>query len=423
MTTNPLRAPLPSIGITGFESGLNEEHRALQNMLHDLARNVIRPLGQKLDKMSPEEVIDPASSPLFAFHKQAAELGLGLSTDEDPAARAKLDTLVFEELGYGDVGLAVSLGAGSQPALMAAASGNPELIGLTEGRIGCWVATQPSRGSDGLILYPQQWHPLAPTGNKGDLTARLDKDEIVINGQSSAWVSNGPIATVGLVEIAADYGEGFFDAEGQPHGIAVIVPFDRPGVSKGKPLHKLGKRALPQGEIYFDQVRVPKRFMLAGEQQYELFHAISWARAGTAMANIAVGLARAALETALAYSCERRQGGALLADHQLTQFRLGKSGGDLEMARAFARYGAAFTYTAEVPHPYFTARVKAACTDLCFQIANESLQLFGGYGLAQEYPLEKMLRDARAMLIEDGENNILTTHFGYLLTQIQRSRM
>lgn len=416
---DPDRIPLPSTGLTGFEVGISDDERALQDMLHRFAVDVMRPLGRELDKMTPEDVVDP-SSPIFEFHRRSAELGIGPSMDADPKAMAKLDALVFEELGYGDPGLSTSLGAGAQPALMAQSMGDEELIGLTKDRVGCWVATQPSRGSDGLILYPGQRHPLATTGNKGDLTARLDGDEVVINGQSSAWVSNGPIAGVGLVEIAADYGDGFFDEDGHPYGIAVIVPFDRPGVSKGKPLHKIGKRALPQGEIFFDEVRVPKRFMMAGQKEYEHFHTVSWGRAGTAMANVAVGVARSALEQAVTYASERKQGGAYLADQQLTRYRLGKIGGDVEMIRAFARYSAAFTYTADIPHPYFTARVKAACTNIAFDVVNESLQLLGGYGLAQEYPLEKMLRDARAMMIEDGENVILHAHFGYLLTLIER---
>lgn len=416
------RVPVPSVGISGFESMLTEEQRSIQAMLNRFAREVMQPLGRELDAMTPEQVV-AAGSPLYEFLAQASALGLGeLDPSMSAAEVATMTGIMFEELGYGDVGLAVAFGVGGHPATMARRTGNAELIGLTEGKIGCWPATQPDRGSDGLVMYPEEWHAKAKTGNKGSLTARVVGDEIIINGQTSAWVSNGPIAQVGMLEIAADFGEGFFDAEGHPRGIAVIVPFDLPGVSKGKPLNKVGKRALPQGEIFFDSVRVPKRFMLAGDHGFDSFHSVSWAQAGTAMANLAVGLARSALENAVGYVHERKQGGALLVEHQLTQYRLGVMGGQVEMARAFARYGSAFSFTAERPHPYFTARVKASCTDIAFEVANASLQLFGGYGLSKEYPAEKLMRDARSMLIEDGENTILNVHFGHLLSRMHLGR-
>lgn len=416
------RVPFPSVGLTGFECGLTDDHRAVQELVHRFAVDVMRPLGRQLDKMTPEAVVAPGS-PLYEMVGQAHALNLfEIPEMESPAEAALMDAVVFEEMGFGDVGLAVVLGAGGHAGIMAKRSGNEELIGLTQGRIGCWAATQPSRGSDGLLLYPQERHLSASQGNKGGLTARMEGDEIVINGQTSAWVSNGPIAQVALIEIAADYGEGFFDHEGHPFGIGLIGPLDVPGVSKGKPLHKIGKRALPQGEIFFDNVRYPKRFMLADGAAYETFHALSWARAGCAMGNLAVGLARAALEEALPYVVEREQGGARLASHQLTQYRMGKLAGDVEMARAFARYGTQFSYTAEHPHPYFTARVKAASTDITFNVCNEAMQFFGGNGLTQEYPMEKMLRDARAMLIEDGENHILNMHFGFLMTEMAKQQ-
>lgn len=130
------------------------------------------------------------------------------------------------------------------------------------------------------------------------------------------------MAQVALVDITANYGDGFYDEHGNTYGCNVIVPLDIKGVSRGKPLEKLGKRSLPQGEIYFDNVRVPRRFAVSTRDDYELKHAYAWAQAGTAMSHVAAGLSRAAFELALAYVHERKQGGALLATHQLTQYRL-----------------------------------------------------------------------------------------------------
>lgn len=417
-----MQVPLPVVGLSGFEANMSEEERGVQSALHRFAKDVMRPIGREVDRMPADQAYLPGS-PFWDFHREASKLGLGPEsmTGLDGASAARMEAIVVEELAWGDAGLAVSTGVAGMPLLMAHASGNPELIGLCTDRIGCWAATQPDRGSDGLTLYAQERHP-GSRGNIGNLQARFIGDEVVFNGQTSAWVSNGPVAQVALLDIVADYGDGFFDSDGTAFGCNVIVPLDLKGVSRGKPLEKLGKRALPQGEIYFDNVRVPRRFAIATRDDYELKHAHAWAHAGTAMSHIATGLARAALELALAYVHERRQGGAMLSEHQLTQYRLGVIGSKVEAIRAMSRHVANYTKCAPRPHPYFTASGKAfACSEM-MTVVNESLQLFGGVGLTRELPMEKLLRDARAMQIEDGENNLLLMHYGYLLTQLHQQQ-
>lgn len=418
-TTHTL--PFPHVELSGFDAGLTEQEAAAQAVIHRFAAEVMRPIGRRLDRMDPDHAY-AEGSPFWDFHKAAATLGMGPEALEglDPRAAARLEALVIAEMGWGDVGLAVSSGAGEMPLRGALASSNPELIELCQGKLGCWIATQPDRGSDGLILYPQE-RAVGAKGTVGNLTARFIGDEIVVNGQSSAWVSNGCVAQVGLLDIVADYGQGYHDAQGNTYGCNVIVPLDVKGVSRGKPLRKLGKRALPQGEIYFDQVRLPRRFAIATRDDYEIKHAMAWAHAGTAMSHLSAGLARAAFELALAYTNERKQGGALLADLQLTQFRLGRLGTKVEAIKAMSRHVADYTMTSPAPHPYFTAAGKAFCSSEMFTVVNESLQLFGGVGLTQEFPIEKLMRDARAMQIEDGETNILFMHYGFLLAQMNRA--
>lgn len=412
--------PLPAVGLSGFDAGLSEEEQGVQHALHRFARDVMRPLGREIDRMPADEAYLPGS-PFWQFHAEAQKLGLDPQAlhSMPPEQAARMDAIMVEELAWGDAGLTVSLGAGGMPLLMARASGNQELVDLCEGKLGCWGATQPDRGSDGLILYPEERHP-GSIGNKGNLQATFIGDEIVFNGQTSAWVSNGAVAQVALMDIVADYGTGFYDEHGNTYGCNVIVPLDIKGVSRGKPLAKLGKRPLPQGEIYFDNVRVPRRFAVATQDDYEIKHAYAWAQAGTAMSHIATGLARAAFELALAYSHERKQGGALLATHQLTQHRLGGLGMKVEAIRAMARHVAHYTRCSPRPHPYFTAAGKTFCCSELMHVANESLQMFGGVGLTQEFPIEKLMRDARAMQIEDGENNILQMHYGHLLSRLHQ---
>jgi acyl-CoA dehydrogenase len=416
-----VRPALPHVELSGFEV-LSEDERDIQKALNDFARQVVRPAGVAIDKLSAEESVAP-DSPYWEFLATVVSSGIEFDADIEgvpPAVMARMQAIAVEELGWGDAGLAVSLGAGSFPKMMAARAANTELVELCEGKLGAWVGTQPDRGSDGLSLYPAERHPSAPQGNKGNLTARVSGGDIVINGQSSAWVSNGPVAQVGLLTIAADYGEGFFDDEGHPRGVEVIVPLDLPGVSRGRPLEKLGKRALPQGEIYFDDVTVPTRFALSLSDDYWRGHASTWSSAGVYMGQIMTGLARAALEHAVEYTNERKQGGTVLANHQLVQYRLGHMARKVETMRAVSRRATEYTAVSPQKHPYYTASAKVTCTDLAFEVADEALQLFGGNGLTREYPVEKLFRDARAARIEDGENHLLAMKFGYLTSLLGR---
>ncbi|MFE3054116.1 acyl-CoA dehydrogenase family protein [Nocardia sp. NPDC059239] len=417
-----VRPGIPHVELSGFEV-LGDDERAVQQALHGFAREVMRPVGVVLDRMTAQDVV-AHGSPFWEFLQTAATSGIEFDTTLEgvpPAIMGRLQAIAVEELGWGDAGLAVTLGAGAFPKMMAARAGNQELVDLCTGKLGAWIGTQPDRGSDGLSLYPSERHANAAQGNKGNLTARVSGGDIVINGQSSAWVTNGPVAHVGLLTIAADYGEGFFDEEGHPRGVEVIVPLDLPGVSRGRPLEKLGKRAQPQGEIFFDNVKVPVRYALSLGDDYWRGHAGTWSSAGVAMSQIMTGLARAALEHAVEYTHQRRQGGALLADHQLVQYRLGIMARNVETMRAVARRATDYTFLSPQKHPYYTASAKVTTTELAFEVADEALQLFGGYGLTKEYPMEKLFRDARAARIEDGENHLLTMKFGSLNSMLHRA--
>ena len=409
------------MGLSGFETPLLEEEAAIQASAHRLAKDVLRPIGRELDRMKPEEVI-AAGSPYYAALAETAKLGF------DPAALAQLppdvairiESLISEELGWGDPGLAVSIGASMMPGMVASITGNEELIDLCRGKLGCWMNTQPDRGSDAGTLYRNELHPgtRQPVGN---VTARVGKDEVIINGHSSSWVSNGSVAEVGLCYMAADYGKGFYD-EGEfgyrTNGIAMLVPLTVPGISRGKPLEKIGQRALPQGEIHFDQVKIPRRFVIATQGEAIAHLASAWAYAGTHMSQTFVGAARAAFEMALAYCHERKQGGVVLVEHQMTQLRLGEMLRRVEMARAIARRSLAYSRLSPGIHPYVTAQSKVSVTEEAMKVVHEALQLFGGNGTTAAYPIEKLFRDIRSALIEDGENYILTQRLGALASKL-----
>jgi len=419
MLTLKSKLTLPAAGLSGFEPPLTEEEAAVQAGVHRFARDVMRPLGAELDKLTAEQVIAPGS-PYYSVFTEYAKLGLDpeMMAQLPPDMAIRMESLIGEELGWGDAGLAVSLGVAAFPRDMAAAVGNQELVDLATGKIGCWMITHPDKGSDVQIFdMAREWTAGQP-GNKGNVWGRLEGEEIVINGQCSAWVSNGVVAQVAVGYIGADYGKGLFDKDGRPHGMAVIIPLDLPGVSKGKPLDKIGQRALPQGEIFFNNVRVPKRFALALQDEYYGNMASVWSFAGTYMSQVFTGVARAGFEMALQFCHERKQGGKALIDHQLTRYRLGDMLRRVEIARSVARRSLAYARLSPQTHPYVTAGAKVTVTQEAMKVVDEAFQLFGGSGTSREYPIEKLFRDARAALIEDGENYVLTMRLGLLAQQL-----
>ena len=140
------------------------------------------------------------------------------------------------------------------------------------------------------------------------------------------------------------------------------------------------------------------------------------------MAVTFTGAARAAYEHALAYVHERKQGGVPIIEHQSVRLRLFGIWQKLEACRALAHRVFSYNYSNEGPHLLASMTSKTFVTQNAFEIASEALQLFGGNGLTREYPLEKLLRDTRASLIEDGENNVLGLKAATLLSQVYKEK-
>jgi alkylation response protein AidB-like acyl-CoA dehydrogenase len=389
---------------------LTDEQNAIKEQAHKFAVEVIRPAGQQLDKIAdPEDVV---KSPIYwSAMKQAYKLGYHNTLMSDAYGGLGLDPLdihlVLEELGWGSSDLALSIGVSCFPAFFASLLPNdllerniiyPYCQNTDATFIGCWAITEPNHGSDQLCPETEVFRN--PT-IKGQLRARLDGDEWVINGQKSAWVSNGPIATHALAYLNID------PSMGLAGGGICIIPLDTPGVSKGRALNKLGQRALPQGEIYFDDVRVPYDYMLVDQESYETMVDLTLSTANAAMGAVFTGVARAAYEEALTYSKDRIQGGKHLFEHQLIKHKLFEMFMKVEAARALSRSVMVYNYNNTPPSIEYSIASKVFCTNTAFEVSNEALQLFGGYGLSKEYTIEKIFRDARAALIEDGANDSL----------------
>jgi len=399
----------PILGLTGLDPDLSPEEIAIRQAANRLASELMRPLGRQLDLMPAQDVVAP-ESPLFGYLAAFRDSGLmnadalnSMSLEQ----KGRILPLVFEELGWGDSGLALLGLVTSMPALAAHATGDTELAERYAGKPGCWLGTQPDRGSDGVDMDTTINYP-GSRQNRGNVFARLVGEEYVIDGQTSAWVSAAPIAQLALASIPCDFGDGFHNDRGGLHHVTLLLPLDRPGVTRGKALEKLGQRPLPQGEIFFNAVRVPARYAIATREQAFTNMTAALTFANMEMATTFTGVARAAFEHALAYAHERRQGGTAIINHQSVSLRIFDMWRKLEAGRALARRVFAYNYSQNGPHLLASVTSKTYCTAMALELTNEAIQIFGGNGLTREYPVEKLMRDARASLIEDGENNVLS---------------
>ena len=397
-----------------YDLSLGDEQREIQKAARTFAAEVLRPAGIALDRLSGCEVSAPGS-PLFDVLRQASELGytrllgpealggLGLS----PLTAA----LVLEELAWGNLGLAAVFFLAGTPAQVALLSGNSEAIEAiavpyfrsSDGSLrGCWAITEPDHGSDTLGVMRPELVVKAP----GQVVARREGDGWVIRGQKSAWVSNGPIATHAMLNVHLE------PAAGLDRGGVCLLSLDLPGVTHGPALEKHGARSLPQGELFFDDVHVPRWAMVVEPDAYPAYMENHLASFNAGVGVVATGLARAAFDAALAYTRERVQGGRPIAEHQSVRARLFRMFQLVQACRTLARG----VWTSNLTLLETSGRMrlehsiasKVFCTQAAHEVATLAVQLHGGNGLTREYPVEMFLRDATALTVADGENAYLS---------------
>lgn len=409
------------MGYLELDPTLNDEEKAVQDMARRFAMEVMRPAGAELDKLSDPADVIAKGSVLWDVFKQQRELDLhkasiptefgGMAGEGSPLA----GILMAEQMGIGDAGLAISFGVSNFPFRFAAMSPDPELQQLARdycedtecNMIGCWALTEPEHGSDWIIGSPEG---VDPSKSAPSLKAELKGDEYILNGQKAAWVSNGTIATHAVLHVCLDPTLGM---EGT--GIA-IVPLDLAGISRGKPLDKIGQRPLNQGEIFFEDVRLPKAYMVVSDPAMGTFTVqATLTGANSGMAALFAGLAQGAYDEAFNYAKERVQGGVPIFEHKNIKLKIFDMFVAVEAARAYVRRLSAYNAANPMGSLQHAIAGKILSTETAFNVASEAISIFGGNGLSKEYPIEKMFRDAKAAIIEDGENSALALKGASLL--------
>lgn len=397
-----------------LDIGLTEEDIAARDMVSRFGTEVMRPIGIRLDKLADPQQVIASDSELWDVHRTYRELGLhrrGLprSAGGTVAGLSPLGEIqIAEQMGYADSGLAISIAVAGSPFAYAAMSDDAELQGWAKAYaedtkaelIGCWAITEPDHGSDWILAgEPSSNNPLmAP-----QVKAVKKGKEYVLTGQKSAWVSNGTIATHASLHVSLDPDQGM-------HGTAVcIVPLDLPGISRGKPLDKHGQRALNQGEIFFEEVVIPKKYMVVPDisRVNVMLGYNTWVGANTGMSVTFAGCAKSALDEAINYAKQRVQGGIAIIEHQNIKLKLMQMLQMVEAARSLSRRTMLYNMANPPGSLSHAVSAKALSTETAFKVASEAVQIHGGNGLSKEYVIEKIMRDARASMIEDGTNEVL----------------
>lgn len=410
-------SPSVKLGQLGAEPPLDELNSELQRSAHGVAEKVLRPVGQALDRLTAEEVMAKGSQ-FWEFRDAYANLGITAeSLGNFPSdAIPDLFTILFEELGWGDAGLAISAGVDLLPHYMATKFGN-DFVAKTysEDLIGCWAITEPDHGSDSLDANGAIFHPQGRYG-RPNCIAKITDGKVVISGQKSAWVSNGPIAELAILYCSAETRDGVDPRR----GAVLVVPLDAPGVTKGRTLEKMGQRPLPQGEIFFDNVELDIDHLLVAPEDYKKGVYSIHTEANALMGSVFTGCARSAYELAFAYAHERKQGGVPIIRHQDVAKRLFHMARKVELSRAITKRVVRFNMTNEIPALQAAMFAKVTATQHAFEVSSDAVQMFGGNGVTREYPIEKIFRDARSSLIEDGCNEILSIKGGTLMIDPDR---
>ena len=364
---------------------LSEEQRAFAQTARDFAEAEFAPHAAHWDEAGifPKEAI-----------AKAGELGFcGLYAPEAAGGLAlpRLDaTLVFEEMAAVDPSTTAFISIHNMATWMLGTWATPAVRDhwgplLCSGqKLASYCLTEPGAGSDAASLKTR---------------AERVGFEYVING-GKAFIS-GAGSTDVLVLMARTGGQGAGGVS------AFVVPADAPGISYGKKEHKMGWNSQPTRTISFDNVRIPADNLLGAEGEGFKIAMKGLDGGRINIATCSVGAAQGALAQAQRYMQERQQFGKPIASFQALQFKLADMATELVAARQMVRLAASKLDAGAPDATTYCAMAKRFATDVGFTVCNEALQLHGGYGYIREYPLERLLRDARVHQILEGTNEIM----------------
>jgi acyl-CoA dehydrogenase len=368
----------------GVSFALTDEQKALRELAREFAVNEIRPRAAEYDEHAthPADVIAKAHEVgLMNVHVPEEYGGLGLGTFES--------VLIGEELSWGCAGMTVSIvvnGLGAAPVLIAGTGEQKRqwVAPLLDEPILCaFGLTEPDAGSDVARMKS---------------TAERRGDEYVLNG-SKMFISNAGYAAWTVVFAVTDKSKGHRGLS------AFVVPMDSPGVTIEKHLDKMGQRATDTSAFALNDVVVPaaNRLGAEGDGFKIAMQTLDFTRPGTAAG--AVGVAQAAFDYAVEYAKERVTFDVPIAMHQGVSFPIADMATEIEAARLLV-WQAAWLHDQGKRATLESSFAKRFAADTAMKVTTDAVQIFGGYGYIKEYPVEKLMRDAKLFQIYEGTSQI-----------------
>jgi len=364
---------------------LTDDQKMIKDLAAQIAREKIAPIAAELDESGefPWDVVKTlAQSDLFRVFIPTAYDGLGGGMFEM--------CLVVEELSRACSGIALAYAASGLGTIPLILFGSDEqkkkyLPRLAAGEIlAAFGLTEAGAGSDAASIKT---------------TAKPDGDSYVING-TKQWITNGGEASIYTVIALTD------PVRGVRGSSAILVEKDHPGFTFGKKENKMGIRASATRELVFQDCRVPKCNLLAKEGMGFLVAMKTLDQSRPGVASQALGIAQGAMDVAVRYSRERQQFGKPISSFQGIQFMLADMATQVEAARALCYSAARSIDAGEKDVSRLSAMAKVFASDTAMKVTTDAVQVLGGYGYMKEYPVEKMMRDAKITQIYEGTNQI-----------------
>ena len=367
-----------------MDFSLSTEQRDIRELALKFARNEMTPHSQEFD----EKGIFPTD-----IFKQAWELGLintCIPAEYGGAGFTSLDSVIIgESLAYGCMGMNTSFMANDLALLPIVIGGSDEqkkkfLTPFTqEFRIASFCLTEPGNGSDAGGIKT---------------TIKDDGDHWIVNGEKM-WITNAGHANLFVVY-------GTIDPNLKHKGIsALIVDPKTAGIEIGKKEDKMGHRSSDTRGVRFNNVRVPKENMLGKPGDGWAIAMSTLDHSRPLVASSALGGAQRALDLSIQYSKERTQFGVPISKHQAVQFMIAEMGMKIEASRLLV-HKAAWMCDQGLKNTEIASYAKAFASDSCMQITTDAVQIYGGYGYSKEYPVEKLMRDAKLIQIYEGTSQI-----------------
>lgn len=367
-----------------IDFSLNEEQKALQDMARKFAEKEMKPNAAKCDKgeESPESIMKKAFEVGFMTCHIPQEYGGG--------GLSHVDTVIIsEELAYGCAGMFTTMMASSLAFTPIILFGTEEqkkkfLTPFTkELAFSSFCLTEREAGSDAGSLKTK---------------AIKDGNDYIING-SKCFITNGGLASLYIVLALTNPQKG---ARGMS---AFIVPRDTPGITVGKEEDKMGHRASNTAEVIFEDVKVPSENLLGREGRGFIIAMKTMTETRASVGAASVGVARAALEYAIEYSKTRFQFGKPIVFFQSVAFKIAQMATEINAARHLV-WHSAWLVDHGKPSSKESAMAKFYSSDVAMRVTSTALDIFGGYGYMKDYPMEKLMRDAKLFQIYEGTNDI-----------------